>query len=253
VAARDDKRLGAGRTCFVIGPIGSKLAAIGTAGRAAYEESIRIWEKVLEPACAHFDLAPVRADRIAQPGEITAQIFEWLRDADVVIADVSGGNANVMYELGLRHTRDRPTVQIGEYERLPFDVNVIRTIQFTRTEAGLLDLRGELIEALRAALLGGATRLTPTLAFGAELESRLDAVDVDVDRFLGMVEYILGRLRAGELALDPEARRFLRNVVELSETGIGRALHRVVASSRRMSDLGRSAQELLDGYRADGS
>lgn len=41
---------------------------------------------------------------IAEPGEITEQVFQRLRDDDLVIADVRGGNANVMYELGLRHT-----------------------------------------------------------------------------------------------------------------------------------------------------
>ncbi len=157
-----DADLGAGRTCFVIGPIGSRLDPRGTDGRLRYEEATQMWENVFEPACEQFSLSPIRADRIAAAGEIPEQIFLHLRDSDLVIADVTGGNANVMYELGLRHTRDRMTIQLGEYQRLPFDINTIRTIQFRRSEGGLIEARDELIAAIRAALTGAGTAVTAT-------------------------------------------------------------------------------------------
>lgn len=163
----EDRALGDGKTCFVISPIGNRHAPMGTDAKVNYENAIQIWEKVLQPATLQFGLTAVRADKMAEPGEIPAQIFELLRDAEVVIADVTKGNPNVMYELGMRHTRDLLTLQIGEYERLPFDVNVIRTIQFTRTEAGQIDLRNELVAQLRAGLEGRATQLTPTRIFMA--------------------------------------------------------------------------------------
>jgi hypothetical protein len=157
-----DHQLGEGLTCFVIGPIGTRFAPHGTDERLKYENGIQTWEHVFAPACQRFGMQPLRADKLAQPGEITEQVFALLRDVDVVIADLTGGNANVMYELGLRHTRDMITLQIGEYERLPFDVNTIRTIQFRRTEAGLMDARESLVEALRASLQGKATPVTAT-------------------------------------------------------------------------------------------
>ncbi len=43
----------------------------------------------------------VRADRINVPGPITGQIVQLLIVADLVIADISGLNPNVMYELGI--------------------------------------------------------------------------------------------------------------------------------------------------------
>lgn len=121
-----------------------------------------MWEKVFEPACETLTLRPIRADKIAEPGEIPEQIFLYLRDSLVVIADVTEGNPNVMYELGLRHTRDLATVQVGEYERLPFDISTIRTLQFKRTEGGLIELRDSLIETLRAALEGRGKPVTAT-------------------------------------------------------------------------------------------
>jgi hypothetical protein len=92
------------RTCFVIGPIGNKFAAHGSDERAAYEESLEVWEEVVLPACNSYSLDPIRSDGLARPGEITEQIFRRLRDDDVVIADLTGANPNVMYELGLRHS-----------------------------------------------------------------------------------------------------------------------------------------------------
>ncbi len=162
MATSEDRALGDGLTCFVIGPIGSRLAPSGTEGRVRYENAAQMWENVFEPACEKFGMQPLRADKLAEPGEITEQIFALLRDSDVVIADLTGGNANVMYELGLRHTRHKLTIQVGEYERLPFDVNTIRTIQFRRSEAGLIDARENLIETLRAALQGRSTPVTAT-------------------------------------------------------------------------------------------
>jgi hypothetical protein len=177
-------------TCFVVGPIGNCLAAIGTPEREAYEESLRVMEEVIAPACAHHGLEPVRADKLARAGEITEQIFRRLREDDVVIADLTGANANVMYELGLRHTRDKLTVQIGEYGRLPFDINTIRTIQFTRSPMGLINAREELIQVLAGGLTGdydqvAATRIwtelgrtpedTPTEADGEPTEDDDDA------------------------------------------------------------------------------
>ena len=156
-------------TCFVIGPIGDRLAVQGSEERLRYEASIQTLETVIEPACITFGLEPVRADGIAQPGEITDQIFRHLRDDDIVIVDVTGGNPNVMYELGLRHTTGKLTIQIGETGRLPFDIGIIRTIRFIRTELGLIQARDELVEAIRAGLEGRFDPVTATRVWNESL------------------------------------------------------------------------------------
>jgi uncharacterized protein YoxC len=144
------------KSCFVIGPIGDKLGNPGSENRETWEQAIEIFEEVILPACSAFGLRPLRADQISQPGEIPEQVYKHLRDDDVVIADVTGANANVMYELGLRHTVPKLTIQIGEAERLPFDVAAIRTILFKRTAAGLIEARKKLSASLSTGLeLGG--------------------------------------------------------------------------------------------------
>ena len=149
-------------TCFVIGPIGDAFAAHGSTERETYEDSLRIMAEVIEPACAKYGLNPVRADSLSRAGEITTQIFRRLRDDDVVIADLTDANPNVMYELGLRHTRDKLTIQIGEFARLPFDVSTIRTIQFSRSPVGLINARNELIRVLGTGIGGDYDPVTAT-------------------------------------------------------------------------------------------
>lgn len=150
------------KRCFVIGPIGDKMAPHGSPRRLVYEEALAVYEEVIRPACQATDLEPIRADGIAVPGEITDQIFRHLYEDEVVIADVSGANPNVMYELGLRHTRDLLTVQIGEYGQLPFDVHALRTIMFSRSERGLIEARKELETVLRVGLTEGSDMLPAT-------------------------------------------------------------------------------------------
>lgn len=147
---------------FVIGPIGDKDADDGSPARLAYEEGIQVFEDVIEPACVAFGLEATRADMISQTGEIPEQIFRQLRDCPVVIADLTGANPNVMYELGLRHTTGRVTIQIGEKGRLPFDVAAIRTIMFKRTNAGLVQARKDLAKSLAANLDTGGDPVTAT-------------------------------------------------------------------------------------------
>jgi hypothetical protein len=149
-------------TCFVIGPIGDKQAAVGSVERLRYEESMRVWDYVIKPACDALGIEPVRADMIAEPGEITDQVCRRLRDEDIVIADVTGGNANVLYELGLRHTTNKLTVQLGEKGKLPFDITVVRTIPFVRSETGLVEARESLQKAIQAGLEYGGNPVTAT-------------------------------------------------------------------------------------------
>lgn len=75
--------------------------------------------------------APIRADRVTQPGVITTQVFTHLWTDDLVVADLTGGNPNVFYELAVRHTRRKPFVHLIQAgAKIPFDVAPNRTIEF---------------------------------------------------------------------------------------------------------------------------
>jgi hypothetical protein len=60
---------------------------------------------------------------------ITNQVIYYIVDSPLVIADLTGNNPNVYYELALRHSFKKPIIQIKEEsERLAFDIVGMRTI-----------------------------------------------------------------------------------------------------------------------------
>jgi hypothetical protein len=114
------------KTCFIIGPIGAP-------GSPEREHAETFLKYIVGPcgAFAEFDYAvPVRADLLPEPGQVTTQIIDHLLHDDLVIADLTGHNPNVFYELSLRHAIGKPVVQMGGIP-LPFDVHASRTIPFS--------------------------------------------------------------------------------------------------------------------------
>jgi hypothetical protein len=214
--------------CFVIGPIGNKFADIGTPSRETYEDALQVFEQVILPACRASSLEPVRADQIAVAGEITEQVFRHLYEDEVVIADVSGGNPNVMYELGLRHTRDLLTLQIGEYGQLPFDVSAVRTIQFSRSDRGLIDARKSLQRALAVGLAEGADPVTAT---------RVWAIGAPPDEAVPGTPEADPSASSGERSTSPE---------EVEVSGLLERLAAIEDGFPRMTETAESIGELLE-------
>jgi hypothetical protein len=111
------------KLCFVVAPIGEQ-------GSEVRQRSDTILQDIIEPVVAEFGYAPDRSDLISQPGSIIHQIFQRLRDAELVVADLTDYNPNVFYELAIRHMIGKPVVSlIEEGQRIPFDVAQLRTIQ----------------------------------------------------------------------------------------------------------------------------
>ncbi|MFB6984317.1 hypothetical protein [Streptomyces scopuliridis] len=189
-AAADDPDRITVPSCFVIGPIGDKYAEHGSSERRLYEESLRVYDEVVRAACREHGMSPLRADAIADTGEITDQIHRRLQDDDIVIADVSGGNPNVTYELGFRIGRGKPVILIGESGRLPFDIAQLRTIRFRRNESSLHEARDQLSRVLREGVTQGfrTAAYVGTTASGPSAASEAD--DEEVDDALGTVDLL---------------------------------------------------------------
>ena len=136
------------QTCFVIMPIGDQSFGGDsvTEGelRQLYDDLIR--EAVLK---ARPNLEVLRADDIATPGDITTDIFERIADSDYVIADLTYPNPNVFYELGLRHATRSGTILLRRQGAInpPFDVAVLRHIEYENTPTGLKALAARLSRA----------------------------------------------------------------------------------------------------------
>jgi hypothetical protein len=120
--------------CFVLMPFGKKSDAAGN-----MVDFDRIYQEVISPAIEQAGLDPVRADEEMAGGIIHKPMFERLILCEYAVADLSTANANVFYELGLRHAvRQWSTVLIfAEGGRLPFDVGLLRALPYQLTADGV--------------------------------------------------------------------------------------------------------------------
>lgn len=102
------------------------------------DEFNALYQEVISPVCKSFGLKAVRADDIYNNGLIIEDIARSIREATVVIADITPNNPNVYYEVGYAHGIAKPTILLSERKRdaLPFDVNGFRTIFYDNTIGG---------------------------------------------------------------------------------------------------------------------
>lgn len=142
--------------CFVLMPFGKKPQASGT-----LVDFDAVYRDLIAPAIEAADLEPLRADEEVTGGIIHKPMFERLILCEYAVADLTTANANVFYELGLRHAvRPASTVLIFAEGsgQLPFDVAPLRAIPYklgpdgkpasTMSDRGLLATR--LCEARKA-------------------------------------------------------------------------------------------------------
>jgi len=95
-------------------------------------------------------ISVLRADEIAQTGRITEQIYTHIKAADVLVADISGLNANVMYELGYAHALGKRVIVLNTATKAPFDIQDYRQVRYKTTE--LIALSAQIAQFLENAL-----------------------------------------------------------------------------------------------------
>ena len=127
------------KVCFVIAPIGEE-------GSEIRRRSDQVLNHIITPAAKDCGYETIRADTISEPGIITSQVIQHLIDDALVIADLTGRNPNVFYELAIRHAVRKPIVQLIQIgEPIPFDVAQSRTIQVDHHDLdSVAKCRGEL-------------------------------------------------------------------------------------------------------------
>ena len=131
-------------TCFVICPIGE-------ANSETRKRSDQLLRHVILPAAIKTGYPKdcvLRADQLPDPGIITDQVIQHLLTDSMVIADLTGHNPNVFYELAIRHAVRKPIVQLIQVgQTLPFDIAPMRTVKFNLSDPDELD---ESVERLAA-------------------------------------------------------------------------------------------------------
>src|SRR5437660_3927169 len=120
--------------CFVLMPFGKKPDAAG-----AVVDFDAVYRGLIAPSIVDAGMEPLRADEEMTGGVIHKPMFERLILCEYAVADLTTANANVFYELGLRHAvRPWSTVLIfAEGGRLPFDVALLRALPYKLSSDGV--------------------------------------------------------------------------------------------------------------------
>lgn len=116
------------KKCFVVSPIGSE-------GTEIRSNADKLFKHIIKPVCENCGFEAERVDQLCDADSITQTIVDKLESAELVIADMTGHNPNVFYEMGYRARTKKPMIHLKRKgDSLPFDVNTIRTLEYDLTD-----------------------------------------------------------------------------------------------------------------------
>jgi hypothetical protein len=123
------------RNCFVVMPFAPAFTPL--------------WTDVIRPAIASAGHSVVRADDLFRSGTIISSVCDLIRAADYIVADLTGRNANVFYELGFAHAIGKPAVLLTQHlHDVPVDLLGQRVFEYTDSIGGGTRLRAALAQAV---------------------------------------------------------------------------------------------------------
>jgi len=202
-------------TCFVMMP---------------FDDPFDRYSKVFEKAVEDAGLEPIRADSIFRPGFIMNDIWEGIRTSEILLAELTGRNTNVFYELGLAHAAGRPVVLVTqEIDDVPFDLQGLRLLKYELHEPGWgVKLKGEITRALEEALQDPISCIPPAFTDTSAPDRPVeDAVINELRELSGRVASLERTTMKTEFADYPEmaftnAVRYASNLLrhEMSERSI---------------------------------
>jgi tetratricopeptide (TPR) repeat protein len=210
----------------------------------------QIERELIMPALAALRITGGTTGLITYAGNIRTDMFEQLLVADIVVADISIHNANVFYELGVRHAmRDKRTVLIRtRSDDVPFDLSTDRYLEYDKNNPSAA--REQLIQVLRATV-ESERRDSPIFLLLPELQPPKREAFLIVPEDFGLeVERARQQSRSGDLALlAAEARDFSWEVSALRT--VGRAQFRLKAFAAARSSWERVLEFSEDDVEAN--
>lgn len=127
-----------GKKCFIITPIGEVDSEI-------FRKAKGVIDSVIKPVLQNYGFTDIKPSyEIMETGLINNQIIDRIINDDLVVANLTGSNPNVMYELAIRHASAKPIIHLCERGTvLPFDIKDSRTSFFKDDMLGVQELRKE--------------------------------------------------------------------------------------------------------------
>jgi len=120
-------------------------------------ELTQIYDGIVKPSAEEHGMVCRRADDYQTNKAVIQDIWKAICEAHVIIADLTGFNPNVMYELGVAHTVGKDTIlihQVGDSieQKFPFDLAHIRRIEYRNDAIGGQNLKRTLGKTLESIL-----------------------------------------------------------------------------------------------------
>ncbi|MBI5557688.1 MAG: hypothetical protein HY885_08630 [Deltaproteobacteria bacterium] len=200
--------------CFVISPIGKE----GTELHAKFKE---VLEYIIKPAFdeSGYKYSIIRADDINRSGSFINDILENIYSSHIVIADLTGQNPNVFYELGVRHSLRPRTILISQnLDDIPSDLREYRTIIYDTSAKGAATFKKRIKTFLQEINKEPERPDNPVLdRLGSVVENKLSQVEAERDELKNEITKIL----SGKAPKTPQshtssnARTRFRRILEL--------------------------------------
>lgn len=189
------------KRCFMITPIGD-------AGSDIRKHADWVFKFAVQPVMADKGFEATRADMMDDPFMINDSVFAAIDEADICVADLTNLNANVFYELGVRHALEKPVIHIAHVgTRIPFDTANYRTIWFDLTNIdSMADLKAQIASHVDTITKPGFKLSNPlTQARGFQrMASSADPKDQLIASLEDRVSSMERDLRAAVSALSPK-------------------------------------------------
>ena len=158
---------------MVVRPYFGKPAGLNTALDVfvlmSFEPELRpVYEDHVRNVANSLNLVAKRADDFFDAHHVMSDVWEAINSARVIVADCTGRNPNVFYEIGVAHTLGRTVILITQNDSdVPFDLQAIRYIQYEYTPRGMMLFEKALAQTLAAELHAAPRARVPDPFYGS--------------------------------------------------------------------------------------
>ena len=238
------------KTCFVISPIGDQ-------GTEIRKRSDTVLKYIITPAVEENGFQPIRADHISEPGIITSQVIQHIIDDPLVIADLTGHNPNVFYELAVRHAIRKPLIQIcSKDETIPFDVAPLRTIELDHRDLESVENAKQEISRQINSVMSDPSKVDSPISMSLDLQMLKQSDELNQRSLADIIE-ALSVINLGvkniqtELATETILKNssyYFTETIELSRrlsASINAAYEQLTQTSRKLSEEENNSQTKL--------
>ena len=211
-------------TCYVTTPFGVKPSR-DTGQVVDYDH---VYQSAIRPAAEFAGCTVMRADEYTSGGIFHKSILRMGIAADVFIADLGDGNANVMYEVGVRHASRRGIAILiaPSGNRIPFNINYSRILLYQVGSNGRLEdaevvrLRDLLMSVIQQAL-GEQRNDSPVFEFfpgyHVELPEELQPAEAKTRMYSPALKQVFSR--SGSPAKRKESAKAAEEIVKTTASG----------------------------------